>query len=701
MALIGTIRKRGWILILLMTLALAGFILMDVMSNSQRYSASDVNTLGKVGDKEIKRSEFETYEKLVYSEQQRDNTYQIRDQAWTYFREKAIVEQAVEPLGMGVGKEELLDLQFGLNLSPIIAERFKNDAGQPDRAQLASIKNAIEQDQFKEPRARAYWAVQEKEIIKTRLQEKLITAVSKGMYTPKWQAEMVFKENNERREFCAVRITYDKVKDEEAPVKDSDYKAFLEENPRLYDQEAESRIISFVAFDVVPTKSDSANTYESAAKLIEGFRNAKNDSSHVLANGGAYMDLFAAKDKFPAAYADTVMSRPIGSIVGPILDEGEWRVIKILDRKVLPDSVRSRHILIREATPENEARVDSLMVLLKSGKERFDSLAMKMSSDVGSGQKGGDLGWLANGATVPEFNNLCFVTGEQGKTYKVATSFGWHIIEITGKKFIKNEPSAKIAVLNRRIEPGKTTQQAIKDKAVALVQQSKNITDLGELAGKQNMQLQNTGSVKINDYDLGAILGSGEDARDIIRWAFEENTKAGSVSKEVFALGDTKGGYFDSKYVVAAIKNIIPAGTASVATLKSLEEADRRVKNLKKAEVILAKNLGTIDLASCAAQWNSRVDTVRGANFLQTSGEPRVTGTLFTLETGKLSAPIVGNAGVILIQPITDKTQPQMPADITMFRRQMSSQSTSAMRMGLMKSLERQYKVQDNRFRFW
>jgi len=258
MALIGTIRKNGWILIATMVLALGGFILMDIVSNTQRYSAGDANLLGKVGDTEIKRSEFDTYEKLVYSEQQRDNTFQIRTQAWNYFVEKAIVEEIAGELGLGVCKEELLDLQFGLNVSPIILERFKNEAGQPDRAKLASIKNAIEQGQFTEPQARAYWSMQEKEIVKTRLQEKLLNAVSKGMYTPKWQAEMVFKENNERRDFSAVRVGYDKIKDEEAVVTDSDYSAFLKEHPLLFTQQEETRVISFASFDVVPTKADSA-----------------------------------------------------------------------------------------------------------------------------------------------------------------------------------------------------------------------------------------------------------------------------------------------------------------------------------------------------------------------------------------------------------------------------------------------------------
>ncbi|MBC7777515.1 MAG: peptidylprolyl isomerase, partial [Phycisphaerae bacterium] len=616
MALIGTIRKRGWILIVLMALALGGFILMDVMSNSQRYSSADMNTLGKVGDIEIKRSEFDSYEKLVYSEQQKDNTYQVRNQAWTYFLEKAIVEKTVEPLGLGVGKEELLDLQFGLNISPVIGERFKNEIGQPDRAKLASIKNAIEQGQFTEPRARAYWAVQEKEIVKARLQEKLTSAVAKGMYTPKWQAEMVFKENNERRDFLAVRIPYTKIKDEEAPVEDSDYKAYLKDNPHLYDQEEESRVISFVSYDVVPTAGDTAHARETVSNLIEGLRTTKTDSAYVVTNGGSYLGIFIPKEKFPPAYADSVMVRPIGSIVGPLLHEGEWSIIKILDRRVLPDSVRARHILFKGVTPENEARADSLIALINSGKQRFDSLAMRWSQDPGSARMGGDLNWFANGGMVAEFNNLCFLTGEQGKVYKLTTQFGWHIVEITGKKFIKNETSAKVAVLSNRIVPGKTTQEAVKDKAVALIQQVKTITDLEALAEKQSIKLQNTQSFKVNDFNLGVVLGSGEDARDIIRWAFEKNTKVGSVSKEVFAFGDKNGGYFDTKYVVAAIKTIIPEGESTVATLKSVQDADFRVKNLKKAAYIISQSNNLGDLQAFAAKWGGKVDTLQGANFL-------------------------------------------------------------------------------------
>jgi len=703
MALIGTIRKNGWILIGTMILALGGFILMDVVSNTQRYSASDINSLGKVGDIEIKRSEFETYEKLVYSEQQRNNTYQIRSQSWNYFVEKAVVDKVADDMGIGVCKEELLDLQFGLNLSPIMLERFKNEAGQPDRAKLANIKNAIDQGQFTDPQGRAYWSVQEKEIAKSRLQEKIITLMSKGMYTPTWQAEAAFRENNERRDFVAVRILYDKVKDEEAPVTDSDYKDFLSKNPRLYDQEEESRVISFATFDVIPSQADTMTALDGAIKMVEGLLNAKNDSLHAIANGGAYNGLYVPKEKFPAAFADSVMQKPVGSIVGPLLDDGQFTIIKIVDRKTLPDSVKARHILLRDATPENAARADSLIALIKSGKQRFDTLAVQFSQDPGSARLGGDLGWFANGMMVVEFNNLCFLNGEQGKIYKIATQFGWHIVEITGKKFITNESSVKVAVLGRRLEPSKTTQQNMKDKAVALIQQAKTAGELEGLATQQRAKFQASETVKANDFTI-ASLGAGDDVRQLMRWVFEENTKAGSVGKEVFSFGDPKGGYFDSKYVVVAVNSIIPQGKATVATLKAIPEADGTVKNLKKGAYILEKsqqNLG--DLSAMATQWNGRIDTLRNANFLQTNNEPRVAGVLFspTLETGTVSQPIIGNYGVVLLRPTSDVRKQAMPADMTMFRRQLSSQASTALRTSLMKSLQMQYKVTDNRSRFW
>ena len=701
MALIGTIRKNGWILIATMVLALGGFILMDIVSNSQRYKSGDVNSLGKINGQEIKRSEFESYQKLIYTKADPGNSFQIRSQVWDYFVQNAIVSQEAEKLGLGVCKEELLDLQFGQNLSPVIVDRFKGEDGQVNRQTLANVKAAIEEGKFDDPTNRAYWAVQEKEVVKRRLEDKIVTMAAKGLYTPTWQAEMAFKENNERLDFRYVMIPYDRVKEGETTVADADYKAFLDENPHLYDQTEESRVMAYTEFTVVPTAADSAAARDAVGGLVAEFRAAKSDSAFVIAKNGMMDTDYKMKNALSATVADTLLRLPVGTVVGPYIDGNEWKVAKIVDRKVIPDSVRARHILIRNANdPASEKMADSLMALIKTGKARFDSLAVKSSQDPGSGAKGGDLGWFAVGRMVPEFNEICFYTGEQGKVYKVATQFGWHIIEITGKKFIKNEAGVKAAYVSRRIEPSKTTQQAAKDKAVGILQQCKTVNDFIALGGQQGFLVQNTPAVKANDYSIGT-LGAGDDARSMVRWAFEEKTKDGSMGPEVFVFRDNQGGYFDSKYVVAGLRSIVPKGPATVATLKSLQDAETKVKNRVKAAYIKSK-IQSNDFGALVTQWNARQDTVKGVSFLQTQGgEPRIQGAVFALPVGQISAPIAGNGGVYLVSPITEKTQSQIPTDLTMFRRQLASSANVNVRTNLIKALVKKAETVDNRARFF
>lgn len=703
MALIGQIRKQGWILITLMILALGGFILMDVITNAERSAAGDINTLGRVNGQEIKRSEFDNYEKLIYSNSQ-GNTYQVRQQIWNHFVEDAIVAQEAEALGLGVGKEELVDLHFGNNLSPVIAERFKGQDGQPNRATLSSIKAAIDQGSFTDPVNRSYWAVQEKEVIKERLQEKISNLVLKGVYTPTWQAEMTFRENNERIDFAYVRIAYDKVPESDIKLTDADYTAYLKDNPHLYDQTEETRTVSYISIDVFPTAGDSASAREAISRMIEELRAAPNDSAYVVSHNGTYDKAFKTKATLPASIADTLLKLPLGSIVGPYQDQGAWNAAKIIARKGVPDSVKARHILIREATPANEQRIDSLMALLNAKTVSFDTLAVQNSQD-GSASKGGDLGWFAEGMMVPEFNNICFYEGEQGKYYKVATQFGWHLIEITGKKFIKNATGVQAAYLSQPIEPSTLTQQAAKDRALAIVQQAKSLDDLTALANKENLPVQTSTPLKANDFSLGA-LGTGDDAREIVRWAFDKKTKEGSVGKEVFSFRDASGGYFDSKYVVTAMKAIAPEGPATIATLKATPRAELEIKNRKKAEVIKGKLQNAGDLSAAALQWGVQVDTAKGSSMLQTflpngGSEPRVVGLAFSLAKGASSKPVSGANGVYLVKPLTDKPEAPLPPDLTMFRRQVTSSANAGVRMNLMNSLKKQAELKDNRSRFF
>lgn len=703
MALLGAIRNNRWILIVLMSLALGGFILMDIITNAQRYSSGDVNMMGKVEDVEIKRTDFDMYEKLIYTNA-KDDILQARQQIWDYFVESALVNKEAEKVGLGVGKEELDDLQFGTNLSPIIQQRFAGQDGQPNRATLSNIKSAIEGGTFTDPTNVAYWNVQQKEIIKDRLQAKLVGLATKGVFTPTWQAEMTFKENNQRLSFNYVRIPYDKVSDKDAALTDADYEAYLKENPRLHDQLVENRTIEYVTFDVFPTYSDSAAAYDAVVRMLTGLREAENDSVYVVSNYGVVESNYRKKDALPASVADSLMGAPIGTIVGPYQDQGAWAVAKVLGRKAIPDSVKARHILIREATPASEQKVDSLMAILKAKTVPFDTLARQNSQDTGSGLKGGDLGWFAEGAMVPEFNKVCFYDGEQGEYYKVATQFGWHLIEITGKKFLKNDAGVRAAYLRQAIEPSSETQLRAKDKALDMIQKAKTRKDLADLAAKQNLAVQATPPLAASDFAVGPL--SGPEVREIIRWAFDSKTEAEAVCKDVFAFRDPKGGYFDHQYLVAALKSISPKGKATIASLKNLPRVETEVRNRKKAEILKGKLKNAGNLDALAGEWGVQVDTAAMATMLQTflptgGSEPRVVGTAFGLGKGKVSAPIAGNSGVYVLQVTSDIPDVPLPPDFTLFRRQASSSAIANIRMNLISNWKQQKDVQDNRSRFF
>jgi peptidyl-prolyl cis-trans isomerase D len=681
-----------------MALALGGFILMDIMSNTSRNSAGDVNTMGKVNGQTIARDQFDKYEDLVYNGAQGD-AFQRRSTIWNYFVENALVSQEAQKLGLGVGKEELMDLQFGTQPSPIIQQRFAGDNGQINFQALQNVKGMIEGNSFPDPRTRVYWAEQEKEIVKDRLQSKLTGLISKSIYTPSWQAEMAYAENNERMSFLYARVPYEKIADTDIKVTDADLAAYLKDHSKQYIQTEESRLVEYAVVDVIPSAQDSAAARKSVEDLKSAFQAATNDSAYVLSNSGKIDASYKKKAELPAAAAELLASTAIGSMVGPYLDGDSWSISKIQNRKVIPDSVRARHILIKSGNADKT--VDSLKNLIETGKARFDSLAAKFGTD-GTATKGGDLGFFGPKQMVGEFDDLCFNKAEQGKLYKVQTQFGVHLVEVTGKKFIKNENATKYATLSTRIAPGKVTEQTAKDKAIVLTTSAKNGTDLAAKAKDMGLMVTTSTPIKANDFMFGA-LGQGNTAREMIRWAFDEKTKKDAVHKEYFIFSDPNGGYFDSKYVVAALKTINPKGPATVDGVRA--QIEGLVKNKMKAAAIMAKLGNTTDINALVSQYGSTIDTAANVAFMQptikTGAEPMVVGAAFSMANGTSSTPIEGNTGVYVVKSIMDKPKAPLPPDLAMFRRQVSSSVQGSIRNRLLPSMKKTADVTDNRSRFF
>lgn len=96
---------------------------------------------------------------------------------------------------------------------------------------------------------------------------------------------------------------------------------------------------------------------------------------------------------------------------------------EVMARNTRADMVRARHILVAD-----EAAADAVIADLAAGGD-FASLARERSTDPGSAEQGGDLGWTPRGDFAPEFDEAAF-SAELNTPTKVQTQFGWHVIEV-------------------------------------------------------------------------------------------------------------------------------------------------------------------------------------------------------------------------------------------------------------------------------
>jgi peptidyl-prolyl cis-trans isomerase C len=110
------------------------------------------------------------------------------------------------------------------------------------------------------------------------------------------------------------------------------------------------------------------------------------------------------------------------------------------ERMIDPERVRARHILLRvdpqgtlEQKQAQKQKTEALRARIAGGEE-FSKVATEASEDPGSGPRGGELGWIVRGQTVPAFEKVAFEL-EPGKLSDVVeTRFGFHLIEVLEKK---------------------------------------------------------------------------------------------------------------------------------------------------------------------------------------------------------------------------------------------------------------------------
>jgi len=167
---------------------------------------------------------------------------------------------------------------------------------------------------------------------------------------------------------------------------------------------------------------------------------ARRESDGRRAAEGGDLGWFAMAD-VPSLVQDLAYTLAKGEISNVLRSPSGFHIIKLADVKGTgPEIVTQtnvRHILIRtnEVVSDSDARTRLGQLRLRIvGGDDFATLARSHSDDTGSALKGGDLGWVNPGDTVPEFENAMNALAPNEVSQPFKTSFGWHIVQVVERR---------------------------------------------------------------------------------------------------------------------------------------------------------------------------------------------------------------------------------------------------------------------------
>jgi len=682
--------------------ALLAFVLGDFISSGATIFGASQTKMGDINGTTIDYQQFqlqveskEAYMKSLYNQSALNGNMadEIRDQVW----QQAVMENTIlknaNDQGLIVTDDEVAHLiQTGYVTNVIRQIATDPQTGMYNPQQVNDfIVQGSNNSQY-----RFLWQNMEDELRQSRQFNKYLSMVNAGLYVTTAEVEREFAQRTQLSDIKYVAIPYSEIKDEEVSVSDDKLKAFYNDNIKRYVSSTETRDLSYVVFDVIPTDKDSAEALKIANSIKSGLETATAAEVESYINSKSdvpYTPYHYGKGELSNPTVDEMMfAQEPGYVYGPYVDGAYYNVARLISKEMLADSVEASHLLLLVNNPADslkvKAKADSLLGVYNSGID-FGALAAQFSDDQGSAADSGKLGWITERTNfIPEFKNACFAT-EKGKTTIVKTAYGYHIIKVTGKTAPKQKVSVGIASVD--IRPSNQTRQAAYALASEFAGRNRTRQQFEQAVTEQKLTARIAPGITSNTSQIPGISNS----REIIRDAFNDE-KSKEVSG-VYEMGDM--------FIVAVLTGVHPKGTQSLASVKN--EVTRLATNDAKGDAILNK-LGSVSSVDEAA--NKMGKEVKDATSIhldmnQIPGigfEPKVIAAAATLQQGQVSAPIKGETGVYVIQNTSfTPAQAIQPINITTDKRMLENDLKNRASYQVYQSIIEQANIDDRRVKFY
>jgi peptidyl-prolyl cis-trans isomerase D len=708
MATLQKIRNRAGVLVaVVIGAALLAFIAGDLLKSGGSLLTSSRNEVAEIAGESVSIRDFQnrvnhtveinkmmTGQSALSSEQ----LDRLREQVWQQLVQEIVMTQEYDELGISISPEELFDMVQGKNIDPMIRQMFQDENGQVDSKKIvATLKNLIEAPAGTPQKA--YWLNIEEALKTQRALTKYNTLIQKGLYIPSAYAQNISEANSKKVDFSYVVKKYSDIADSTIQVSGSEVKSYYEDHKELFKQ-TESRKIEYITFDVDPSADDYQYTEKWINDLKADFIAAENNAQFVELNSDTKFNGFFQKDGeiLNKELNDFMFKAKKGDLYGPYFENETYKIAKLNDVKMLPDSVKARHILIRPINGDikkAEAKADSIKNLLSKG-AKFAAMAKQFSDDQGSAVNGGDLGWFGAKRMVKPFSDAAF-NSKKNEIKVVLTQFGAHVIQVTKKS--KAVKKVQVAIVDRKVEPSQKTFQKIYAEARKFAGNNQTREAFDKAIETENLT-KRVANLRKNSQNVAGL----ENSRELIRAAYQTD------DKENILVNSEEAGVFEfgTKFVVAVLADIKEEGYADVQDVKNI--IAREIRKDKKADIIskeLTGNMkGSQSLLSVAQKENLEVKDASNISFqsFQIPGagiEPNVIASSALLEKGKISEPIKGNQGVYVIL-VNNVTKNELKKeDVANFKNRLEQGYQYRTNYQAFQALKENANVVDKRYKFY
>ncbi|CAM3739013.1 peptidylprolyl isomerase [Aquirufa aurantiipilula] len=705
MALITKIREKSGIAAAAIAISLILFLIgSDIFQGRSSLFGSNNQEVGVIAGESILLPEFQkkveeataNYTAQTGKGPGEQEATMIRDQVWNQYILDIAYKKEFDALGLKVSSEELIDMVQGNNIHPSVRQQFTNpQTGQFDKTFVIQFLKNLKTMPAQQQQG---WANFEKSIAQDRIRSKYENLIRLSTYVNTAEAQKEYQAQNAKFSARFLYVPFFSIPDSTVKVTDAQLEEYLAKHKDRF-KGVNSRSIQYATFPVVPTAQDTVEFYNQIKKLAKDLAVAPNDSAFAMLNSDVRTPYLLAYSEIPEVVKSQLGTFQVGGIYGPFKNGLTYSIYKY--GGVKKDSlftVRASHILIAPANKSDSAkaqakqRAESILTQIKGGAS-FETLAQLNGMD-GTAQNGGDLGYFKNnGSMTKAFEKAIFGFNGAGLMPGVVeTEFGYHIVKITDAK---TNTAYRLAAINKTIAPSQATLDRVYTQADAFANANGTLGAF-EAALKKDKNIIMMRAERL--LENATSINNLTNAREIVRWAFDEGTSVGDGSKKVFEQ--------DNQYIVAYLTGKTDKDNVKVDDYR--EGITNLVRAELKGEKISAKLSGIKgSLEQIAQKYGAGAlvenvaDVTLSTGMLNTAGPDAVAlGKIAGLKTGKRSQVFIGDNGVFIAEKTAAVAAPAL-ADYTTYKTQIQSMGIQRASYYINEAIKDNAKIVDKRYKFY